>query len=76
MRPIHQIETASTEQFASCLGLAIYEARLVRSFVQSGAFTYKPEILDPDYHRLKLLDREIELLETKLRQVRWVVDRS
>ncbi len=65
-----QIEPTSTEQLSAGLGLAIYEAELVRAFVRSKDITKLLAADKSTSRRLLLLDREIELLRAKLSQVR------
>ena len=70
MRAAHQIEPTSTDRLLTCLGLAIDEAKLVRSIIESRdlAHKLKTEKLLPE--RLAYIDREIEYLEAKLAEVR------
>ncbi len=65
-----QIEQKSAEQLLNNLGLAIDEARHVRSTIKSNTLASKPETHGSVSRRLKLVNREIELLETKLIKVR------
>ena len=70
MRTAHQIEPTSTDQLLTCLGLAIDEAKLVRTIIESKdlAFRLKTEKSLPK--RLAHIDREIVYLEAKLAEVR------
>lgn len=71
-----RIETIPTEQLLAGLNLAIYEAELVRSFVQSRGLADKLETDTSISRRLVLLNREIELLKKKMTQVRGVAGRD
>ena len=70
MNTFTEIESVSTEHLLTCLGLAIDEAKLVRSIIKSKDFAAKLETEKPAPRRLILLNREIELLEAKLAEVR------
>ena len=61
-----QIEPASTEHLLACLGLAIDEAKLVRSIIKSKDMAYKLKTKNPFSQRLVNLNREIAHLETDL----------
>ena len=65
-----QFEPVSTEYLLANLGLAIYEAKLVRSIIKSKDYLTRLESRNPAPRKLMLLNREIELLEAKLTQVR------
>ena len=65
-----QIEPVSTEHLLTCLGLAIDEAKLVRSVIKSKDYATKLETEKPTPRKLILLNRKIELLETKLDKIR------
>jgi hypothetical protein len=65
-----QIEPASTDHPLTCLGLAIDEARLVRSLIKSKDTAFKLKEEDPFSDRLLFLNIEIPYLEAKLIQVR------
>jgi len=54
----------------TCLGLAIDEAKLVRSLIESKDKAGKLEVNDPFSRQLIYLNREINYLEVKLTQVR------
>ena len=64
------IEPTSTGQLLSCMGLAIDEAKLVRSLIQSRNLLNKSKLDDPYSPRLIFLTREISHIEAKLTQVR------
>ncbi len=66
----HQIEPVSTEHLLTCLGLAIDEAKLTRELIQAKDRAHKEKAENHFSHRLILINREIELLESKLAKVR------
>ncbi len=68
MKP--QIEPVSTEHLLTCLGLAIDEAKLVRSLIQSQDLARVLKEEKPFSERLIYLNKEIQYLETKLTDVR------
>lgn len=70
MSGIHQFGPESSEQILAGLSLAIYEAELVRSFINSTELADKIKTDKSISHRMTLINREIELLELKLAQVR------
>jgi hypothetical protein len=65
-----QIEPASTGRLLTCLGLAIDEAKRVRSIIKSKDSAAELELEKPAPRKLILLNREIELLEAKLDKIR------
>jgi len=65
-----QIEPTSTDRLLTSLDLAIDEAKLIRSIVKSEDIANQVETEKPVSRRLLLLNREIELLETKLTRMR------
>jgi hypothetical protein len=69
-----QMEPTSTDRLLTSLGLAIDEAKLIRSIVKSENIVNKVETEKPISRRLLLLNREIELLETKLTRMRSQVN--
>lgn len=71
-----QIEPVSTERLLTCLGLAIDEAKLLRSIVKSKDTAQKLKMEKPFSQRLVFLNREIEYLEAKLIQVRSRANRN
>lgn len=71
-----QIEPKSTEHLLTSLGLAIDEAKLAKSTIKSSNQASKLEMHEPVSRRLMLVNREIELLETKLIKVRCQANRS
>ncbi len=71
-----QIEPVSTEHLLTCLGLAIDEAKLVRSIIRSKDYATKLETKKAAPRKLMLLNREIELLEEKLGRVRSQANRG
>ena len=70
MRAAHQIEPTSTDRLLTCLGLAIDEAKLVRSIIESRNLARKLETEESLPERLAFIDREIVYLEAKLAEVR------
>ncbi len=70
MNGTHQIEPISTDRLLSCLSLAIDEAKLVREIIQAKNRAHTEKSENSFSHRLALINREIELLEMKLAQVR------
>ena len=64
------LQPTSTEHLLTCLGLAIDEAKLVREIMKSKDIARDLEAKNPVPRKLMLLNREIELLEAKLAQVR------
>ncbi len=64
------IEPVSTEHLLNCLTLAIDEAKLVRLLIQAKDRASKEKSENHISHRLILINREIELLESKLAKVR------
>ena len=68
-------ETSSSEHFLASLGLAIYEAELVKAFVISENKSEKLKTGKSASHRLLLLDQEIHLLKEKQSRVLGIVDR-
>jgi len=71
-----QIEPVSTERLLTCLGLAIDEAKLVRSIIKSRDTAKKLKMEKPFSQSLVFLNREIEYLEAKLVQVRSRANRN
>ena len=65
-----QIELTSTDRLLTCLGLAIDEAKLVRSIIESKDMAHKLKNEKPLSKKLCQLNREIEYLEVKLAKVR------
>ncbi len=61
--------------FLTRLGVAIDEAKLTRLTIKSNNLATKPDPNETDYRRLMLVNREIELLESKLAKVRCRVNR-
>ena len=70
MRAAHQIEPITTNRLLTCLGLAIDEAKLVRSIIESKDLAYKQKTEKSLPDRLAHIDREIIYLEAKLAEVR------
>jgi hypothetical protein len=70
MRGIHQFGPESSGQMLAGLSHAIYEAELVRSFINSTELADKIKTDKSISHRMTLINREIELLELKLARVR------
>jgi hypothetical protein len=71
-----QIELSSKDRLLTCLGLAIDEAKLVRSLIESKDKAGKLEENDPFSRQLIYLNREINYLEVKLTQVRRTASRN
>lgn len=65
-----QIEPVSTGRLLDCLGLAIDEAKLVRSLIHSKNMLHKLKAENTFSDRLIHLNREIKYLEKKLAEVR------
>ncbi len=73
--PSHQ-EPASTDRLLTSLTLAIEEARLVRSIIESKGIADRLEVEAPVSERLAHINREIEYLEAKLAQLRSRANRA
>jgi len=71
-----QIEPRSSKHLLICLGLAIDEAKLVRSIVMSRQRADQLISEEAVYDRLGYLNREIEYLEMKLQEVRKQADKK
>ena len=71
-----QIEPTSTDRLLTCLGLAIDEAKLVRSIIESKDMAHKLKNEKPLSEKLCHLIREIEYLEVKLAKVRSRANKS
>ena len=71
-----QIELASKDRLLTCLGLAIDEAKLVRSLIESRELAGELKENDPFSQQLIYLNREINYLEVKLTQVRRTASRN
>lgn len=69
-----EIEPVSTEHLLTCLGLAIDEAKLLRSLIESRDLASKLKQENPFSDRLVYLNREITYLEKKLAEVRREAD--
>ena len=65
-----QIELTSKDRLLTCLGLAIDEAKLVRSLIESKDRAGQLKANDPFSQQLIYLNKEINYLEVKLTQVR------
>ncbi len=76
MRAAHQIEPTSTDRILKCLGLAIDEARLVRSINESRDMADELKTKQRSPERLAYIDREIEYLDARLAEVRKKADRE
>ena len=70
MIPSSQIEPVSTEHLLICLGLAIDEAKLVRSLIRMQGLAEKLKIEKPFSDRVRYLNQEIGNIEQKLVEVR------
>jgi hypothetical protein len=64
-----QIEPTSTDRLLTCLGLAIDEAKLVRSIITSKSMASKLQSENPLSRRLIQVNDEIIYLESKLAQL-------
>ena len=71
-----QIEPTSTNRLLTCLGLAIDEAKLVRSIIESKDLAHKLKNEKPLSEKLRRLNMEIEYLEAKLAKVRSRANKS
>jgi hypothetical protein len=71
-----QIEPTSTNRLLTCLGLAIDEAKLVRSIIESKDLAHKLKNGKPLSEKLRRLNREIEYLEVKLAKVKSRANKS
>jgi len=71
-----QIELTSKDRLLTCLGLAIDEAKLVRSLIESKDMAGKLKRNDPFSRQLVYLNKEINYLEVKLTQVRRTASRN
>jgi len=71
-----QIELSSKDRLLTCLGLAIDEAKLVRSLIEYKDKAGMLEENDPFSRQLIYLNREINYLEVKLTQVRRMASRN
>jgi len=76
MGTLPQIEPVSTKHLLACLGLAIDEAKLIRSLIQSKEMADKLERDNPFSDQSIRLNREITYLESKLAEVRSKVSRG
>ena len=70
MSDTSEIEPVSTEHLLNCLGLAIDEAKLLRSLIESRDLATRLKQENPFSDRLVYLNREIAYLEKKLAEVR------
>jgi hypothetical protein len=70
-----QIEPVSTEQLLTDLGLAVDEAKLVRSLIHSQDLARKLKEENPFSERLIYLNKEIRYMEDKLIEFRSQADR-
>ncbi len=71
-----QIKQDSAKHFLTRLSLAIHEAKLVRLTVKSNILAARLEPSETVNRRLMLVNREIELLESKLVKIRCPVNRG
>ncbi len=71
----HQ-EPVSTDRLLTSLTLAIEEAKLVRSIIESKSIADRMRAEKPVSKRLARIDREIEYLESKLAQLRSRANRA
>ena len=70
MNVTYQIDPASTDRLLTCLDLAIEEAKLVKSLIETKSITDNLEIVKQRSKRPMNLDRDIDYLEKKLAEVR------
>ncbi len=73
--PSHE-EPGSTDRLLTSLALAIEEARLVRSIIESQGIADRLKSEQPVSKRLAHINREIEYLETRLAQLRGRANRA
>ena len=73
--PSHQ-EPVSTDRLLTSLTLAIEEAKLVRSIIESKSIADRLRSEQPLSKRLAHINREIAYLETKLAQLRSRANRT
>ena len=73
--PSHE-EPASTDRLLASLALAIEEARLVRSIIETKGIADRLRSEQPLSKRLAHVDREIEHLEARLAQLRNRTNRA
>lgn len=73
--PSHQ-EPVSTDRLLTSLTLAIEEAKLVRSIIESKSIADRMRAQKPVPKRLARIDRDIEYLESKLAQLRSRANRA
>ena len=76
MNPSRQTESASTGHLLTCLGLAIDQAKLVRSIIRLQDRAYKLKQKKSFSDQLIHLNLEIKHLETKLAHVRSWANRG
>ena len=76
MSSSHKIDAVSTDRLLNCLGLAIDEAKLVRSIIESKDRAYQLKKDNPFSDRLIFINREITYLEKKLAQVRSLAEKD
>ncbi len=69
-------EPVSTDRLLTSLTLAIEEAKLVRSIIESKSIADLLKSEQPLSKRLAHINREIEYLETKLAQLRSRANRA
>ncbi len=69
-------EITSNDRLQVSLGLAIAEARMLRSLLKSRESSIKADREDGRLERLARLDREIDYLEAKIKEVRSKSNRS
>ena len=69
-------EITSNDKLLVSLGLAIAEAKMLRSLLKARESSIKTDREDGKLERLVQLDREIDYLEAKLKEVRSKSNRS
>ena len=70
MNVIYQIEPSSTDRLLSCLDLAIEEAKLVKMLIETKSIVDRLKIEERSSNSQMNLDRNIDILEKKLADIR------
>jgi len=69
-------EITSNDKLLNSLGLAIAEAKMLRSLLKARRSSIRSDRENGQIERLAQLNREIDYLEAKLREVRSKMNRS
>ena len=69
-------EITSNDKLLTSLGLAIAEARMIRSLLKARESSMRPDRNSNQAERLAHLNREIDYLEAKLIEIRSKTNRS